>query len=159
MALMLRAAVTGRVGSGGAVAGGTVVSVAVAAGPGGTLTAIEEFSGGVRGEFEVDLPAVLGIQAAEKPPRYVPVAKVRAAMREKKISPLEKTLEEGETPPGPEVLTLAKPAEAGLAAPARFKTVDLAVINAQAGGDAKSAQTQAAGRILKLVFHLQHIQE
>jgi len=30
---------------------------------------------------------------------------------------------------------------------------------AQAGGDGKSAQTQAAGRILSLVFYLQHIQE
>jgi mono/diheme cytochrome c family protein len=30
---------------------------------------------------------------------------------------------------------------------------------AQAGGDAKSAQTQAAGRILSLVFYLQFIQE
>lgn len=30
---------------------------------------------------------------------------------------------------------------------------------AQAGGDAKNAQTQAAGRILSLVFYLQHIQE
>ncbi len=30
---------------------------------------------------------------------------------------------------------------------------------AQAGGDNKSAQTQAAGRILSLVFYLQHIQE
>jgi len=30
---------------------------------------------------------------------------------------------------------------------------------AQAGGDGKNAQTQAAGRILSLVFYLQHIQE
>ena len=30
---------------------------------------------------------------------------------------------------------------------------------AQAGGDGKTAQTQAAGRILGLVFYLQHIQE
>ena len=30
---------------------------------------------------------------------------------------------------------------------------------AQAGGDAKSAQSQAAGRILSLVFYLQYIQE
>ena len=30
---------------------------------------------------------------------------------------------------------------------------------AQAGGDGKSAQTQAAGRILSLVFYLQHLQE
>ena len=28
---------------------------------------------------------MLGIQAAEKPPRYVPVAKVRAAMKSQKI--------------------------------------------------------------------------
>ena len=28
-----------------------------------------------------------------------------------------------------------------------------------AGGDGKTAQTQAAGRILSLVFYLQHIQE
>ena len=47
--------------------------------------AIKEFPGGVRGEFEIKLPAVLGIQAAEKPPRYVPVAKVRAAMKSIKI--------------------------------------------------------------------------
>jgi electron transfer flavoprotein beta subunit len=47
--------------------------------------AITEFPGGVRGEYEIKLPAVLGIQAAEKPPRYVPVAKVRAAMKTFKI--------------------------------------------------------------------------
>lgn len=39
-----------------------------------------EYPAGVRGDFEVDLPVVVGIQAAEKPPRYVPIAKVRAAM-------------------------------------------------------------------------------
>jgi electron transfer flavoprotein beta subunit len=39
-----------------------------------------EYPGGVRGKFEVDLPAAVGIQGAEKPPRYVPIAKVRAAM-------------------------------------------------------------------------------
>jgi len=43
---------------------------------------IKEFAGGLRGEFEVQLPAVLGIQSAETPPRYVPVSKVRAAMKE-----------------------------------------------------------------------------
>jgi electron transfer flavoprotein beta subunit len=46
---------------------------------------VREFAGGVRGEFEVPLPAVLGIQAAEKPPRYVPVAKVRAVMKSAQI--------------------------------------------------------------------------
>jgi electron transfer flavoprotein beta subunit len=52
---------------------------------GKTATAIKEYPGGVRGEFEVVLPAVLGIQAAEKPPRYVPVARVRTAMKSQKI--------------------------------------------------------------------------
>jgi electron transfer flavoprotein beta subunit len=46
---------------------------------------IREFAGGVRGEFDVPMPAVLGIQAAEKPPRYVPVAKVRAVMKSVQI--------------------------------------------------------------------------
>jgi electron transfer flavoprotein beta subunit len=50
-----------------------------------TLTVVKEFPGGVRGEFEVDLPAVLGIQAAEKPPRYLPVAKLRAAMKSREL--------------------------------------------------------------------------
>ncbi len=54
--------------------------------PGGQMaTAIKEYPGGVHGEFEVKLPAILGIQAAEKPPRYVPVAKVRTAMKSQKI--------------------------------------------------------------------------
>ena len=52
---------------------------------GKTATATREYPGGVRGEFEVDLPAVLGIQASERPPRYVPVAKVRMAMKSQKI--------------------------------------------------------------------------
>jgi electron transfer flavoprotein beta subunit len=48
-------------------------------------TAVKEFSGGLRGEFEVPLPAVLGVQSASKPPRYVPVAKIRAASKSAKI--------------------------------------------------------------------------
>jgi electron transfer flavoprotein beta subunit len=50
-----------------------------------TATATREYPGGVRAEFEVRLPAVFAIQAAERPPRYVPVAKVRAAMKTQKI--------------------------------------------------------------------------
>ena len=47
---------------------------------GGSATVAREFAGGVMGDFEVRLPAYLGIQGCEKPPRYVPIAKVRAAM-------------------------------------------------------------------------------
>ena len=45
----------------------------------------KEFPGGLIAEMEVLLPAVLGIQAAEKPPRYVPISKVRATMKIAKI--------------------------------------------------------------------------
>jgi electron transfer flavoprotein beta subunit len=57
----------------------------------GKATVIKEFAGGLRAEFEVTLPAVLGIQSAEKPPRYVPVAKVRAAMKSAKIETVDLT--------------------------------------------------------------------
>lgn len=51
-----------------------VTSVAAAA---GQVTVHKEFSGGMMAEYEVDLPAVLGIQAARQTPRYAPVSKVR----------------------------------------------------------------------------------
>jgi len=51
-------------------------------------TVWKEFPGGVRGAYEIKLPAVLGIQAAEKPPRYVPVSKLRAAMKSQVIQSL-----------------------------------------------------------------------
>ena len=57
----------------------------------GKATVLKEFAGGLRAEFEVQLPAVLGIQSAEKPPRYVPVAKVRAAMKSAKIEEADLT--------------------------------------------------------------------
>ncbi len=50
---------------------------------------MKEFAAGLRGEFELPLPAVLGIQAAEKPPRYVPVAKVRSIMKSARIETVD----------------------------------------------------------------------
>jgi electron transfer flavoprotein beta subunit len=41
----------------------------------------KEYAGGVMAEFEVDLPAVLGIQAAREVPRYVAVSRVRQVMK------------------------------------------------------------------------------
>ncbi len=55
----------------------------------GRVTVIKEFAGGLRAEFDVTLPAVLGIQSAEKPPRYVPVAKVRAVMKSAQIETVD----------------------------------------------------------------------
>ena len=56
---------------------------------GNRVTVRKEFAGGLRGEFSLPLPAVLGIQSAEKPPRYVPIAKVRAVMKAAKIETVE----------------------------------------------------------------------
>lgn len=56
---------------------------------GGEVVVTKEFAGGVRGEFTVSLPAVLGIQSAERPPRYVPIAKLRNVMKTAKIERVE----------------------------------------------------------------------
>jgi electron transfer flavoprotein beta subunit len=56
---------------------------------GGKATVHKEYGGGGVGEFEVDLPAVLGIQAARQTPRYAPVSRVRQAMRSTSLEELE----------------------------------------------------------------------
>lgn len=47
----------------------------------GTVQALKEFPGAVMSRFTVRLPAVLGILAADQPPRYVPVSRIRAATK------------------------------------------------------------------------------
>ncbi|MFZ2097869.1 MAG: electron transfer flavoprotein subunit beta/FixA family protein [Anaerolineales bacterium] len=41
----------------------------------------KEYPGGLIGEMQVSLPALLGIQASEQPPRYVAISKVRQMMK------------------------------------------------------------------------------
>lgn len=84
----------------------------VRAGEGG-VTVVKEFAGGLRAEFDVTLPAVLGIQSAEKPPRYVPVAKVRAVMKSATIETVD--LPPPERPLQLEVERTYKPEAAGRA--------------------------------------------
>jgi len=52
---------------------------------GDKVLARKEYSGGLVAEIEVKLPAVLGIQAAEQPPRYVAYSKIRQVMGTAKI--------------------------------------------------------------------------
>ena len=52
----------------------------------GKVTCMKEFPGGVTGEYEVQLPAVIGIQASRSPPSYIPVSKVRRAAQEATIN-------------------------------------------------------------------------
>ena len=49
------------------------------------VTVRQEYAGGVMAELEVDLPCVLGVQAARQTPRYAPVSKVRQAMKTQKL--------------------------------------------------------------------------
>lgn len=55
----------------------------------GILTIRKEYPGGLIAEMDVKLPAVLGIQAAEQPPRYVAISKVRQSMKTATIEEVE----------------------------------------------------------------------
>jgi len=91
---------------------GIVTGVEVEA-DGGRATVFKEYAGGTRGRYGVCLPALLGVQAAPKPPRYVPVAKVRAAMKARTLECVEAPAKEGASLL--EVAALAKPQAAGRA--------------------------------------------
>ncbi len=56
-----------------------------------TATVHQEYAGGIMATFEVDLPAVLGVQAARAIPRYAPVSRVRQAMKSAHIEEIEAT--------------------------------------------------------------------
>ena len=45
----------------------------------------KEYPGGLTAKIGINLPAVLGIQAAEQPPRYVAISKVRQMMKTAQI--------------------------------------------------------------------------
>jgi electron transfer flavoprotein beta subunit len=57
---------------------------------------VQEYSGGKMAEFDLACPALLGIQAARKPPRYVTIAKVRQVQKSAEIDEVEDSV--GETP-------------------------------------------------------------
>ncbi len=52
-------------------------------------TARKEYPGGLIAEMEVRLPAVLGMQAAEKPPRYIVTSLITQAMKTARIEEVE----------------------------------------------------------------------
>jgi electron transfer flavoprotein beta subunit len=49
----------------------------------------KEYPGGLIAEMQVSLPALLGIQAAEQPPRYVAISKVRQMMKTATIEEID----------------------------------------------------------------------
>jgi electron transfer flavoprotein beta subunit len=46
----------------------------------GSCSVRKEYPGGLIADMEVSLPAVLGVQSAESPPRYVAISRIRQAM-------------------------------------------------------------------------------
>jgi electron transfer flavoprotein beta subunit len=73
----------------------------------------KEYPGGLIAEMEVTNPAVLGIQAAEQPPRYVAVSKVRQAMKEAHID--ERDVSDLDLGGGPSVGRMYQPEAASQA--------------------------------------------
>lgn len=86
----------------------SVVSGVELAGP-GMITARQEYGAGLMAEFEIDLPCVLGIQAAREAPRYAPVSKVRQLMKTARLEEVPAAAVEAS--PGSRVRRLLKPEE------------------------------------------------
>ncbi len=57
-------------------------------GHGSKVTVHQEYAGGVVAEFEVQLPALLGVQTSRETPRYAPVSRVRQLMKTATIESL-----------------------------------------------------------------------
>lgn len=79
----------------------------------GRATVRKEYPGGLIAELEVVLPAVLGIQAADQPPRYVAFSRIRQAMKTASIE--EQTVEALDLGGGPVVARMYKPEAAARA--------------------------------------------
>lgn len=73
----------------------------------GMLTVRKEYPGGLIGEMEITTPAVLGIQSAEQPPRYVAISKVRQTMKTATID--EQSISELDPSGGPSLSQLFQP--------------------------------------------------
>lgn len=80
----------------------------------GKVVAHKEYPGGLIAEMEVETPAVLGIQAAAAPPRYVAFSKVRQAMKTATLE--EQMIDQLEPGGGPVVTRLFQPEVAERAA-------------------------------------------
>jgi electron transfer flavoprotein beta subunit len=73
----------------------------------GHAVARKEYPGGLTAEMEVPLPAALGIQVADQPPRYVAFSKIRQAMKTATID--EQTIAGQDASGGPTVSRLLEP--------------------------------------------------
>ena len=75
------------------------------------VTVKKEYFGGLMAAFDVQTPAVLGIQAARQTPRYAPVSKVRQIQQSASIE--EKSLNGSTDSARSEVTSMAPPVKTG----------------------------------------------
>jgi electron transfer flavoprotein beta subunit len=71
------------------------------------VTASKEYPGGLIAKLEVNLPAVLGIQAAQQAPRYVAISKIRQMMKTASIE--EREVATLDTSGGPSISRMFQP--------------------------------------------------
>lgn len=79
----------------------------------GVCRVMKEYPGGLAAEMEIALPAVLGIQASEEPPRYLAISRIRQAMKTATI--VDREAEQPDTTGAPGVISMFTP-EVGEAA-------------------------------------------
>jgi electron transfer flavoprotein beta subunit len=60
---------------------------------GSKAAVLKDYPGGLKASIEASLPVVLGISSSESPPRYVPISKVRQAMKTSEIEEQEGELD------------------------------------------------------------------
>ena len=80
---------------------------------GNTAAVNKEFPGGVGAKYSLSLPAVIGVQASSKPPRYAPISRVRQISQTVKIEKLEVELSQGKAGAGLTIKKMAQPVAAG----------------------------------------------
>src|SRR3954465_7552521 len=73
---------------------------------GSAARVVQEYAGGRLGVLELQLPAVVGVQSASQPPRYVSMARLRAAMTEANLETLPVSVPAGS---GGRIVALARP--------------------------------------------------
>jgi electron transfer flavoprotein beta subunit len=72
----------------------------------GAARVLQEYSGGRVAVLALELPAVVGVQSASSPPRYVSMSRLRQAMTEASLETLSVRVEPA---PGPRLVSLARP--------------------------------------------------
>lgn len=75
----------------------------------GAARVVQEYAGGRLAVLGLQLPAVVGVQSASSPPRYVAMARLRQAMTEANTETLDVSVQAAAT--APQLVSLARPAQ------------------------------------------------